>query len=180
MVFTFEVSNIVFKLLQEMEKEVICSTCSHYYSNPVTITCGHSFCQECFTENWNCEAGTIFCPECNTVIIVQHIPVFNFRLNSIVDLIKELKRWFLQNFEEQQPQCPIHQKFLKLFCEDDQTAICVICSEAQEHQAHTIHPIEKDTPNKPVKQGENNDQLLLDEDRNWCLQDGDLVSNTPT
>ncbi|XP_051845914.1 E3 ubiquitin-protein ligase TRIM17-like [Antechinus flavipes] len=161
---------MVVKLIEQMRNEVTCSTCSHYYSKPVTIYCGHSFCQECFLENWNCEAKSIFCPECKVVIIAQHIPGLNYRLDSIVDLVKELERQFLQNSEEQS-QCPIHQKFLKLFCEDHQTAICVICSEAQEHEGHTLHPIEKDTPNKPIKQEEDNDKVPLDEDRNQCLQD---------
>uniref|UniRef100_A0A674K7M9 B box-type domain-containing protein n=1 Tax=Terrapene triunguis TaxID=2587831 RepID=A0A674K7M9_9SAUR len=39
--------------------------------------------------------------------------------------------------------CGEHQEALKLFCEEDQTSICVICRESQAHRAHKIVPIQE-------------------------------------
>uniref|UniRef100_A0A674ID52 Uncharacterized protein n=1 Tax=Terrapene triunguis TaxID=2587831 RepID=A0A674ID52_9SAUR len=39
--------------------------------------------------------------------------------------------------------CGEHQETLKLFCEEDQTPICVICRESRAHRAHTVAPIQE-------------------------------------
>uniref|UniRef100_A0A452HKD7 Tripartite motif containing 39 n=1 Tax=Gopherus agassizii TaxID=38772 RepID=A0A452HKD7_9SAUR len=39
--------------------------------------------------------------------------------------------------------CEKHQEILKLFCEEDQAPICVICRESQAHRAHMVVPIEE-------------------------------------
>ncbi|NXL00632.1 TRI27 protein, partial [Mesembrinibis cayennensis] len=39
--------------------------------------------------------------------------------------------------------CPKHQEPLKLFCQEDRTAICVVCDRSHAHRAHTVAPIEE-------------------------------------
>uniref|UniRef100_A0A8C8S4A2 RING-type E3 ubiquitin transferase n=1 Tax=Pelusios castaneus TaxID=367368 RepID=A0A8C8S4A2_9SAUR len=39
--------------------------------------------------------------------------------------------------------CERHQEPLKLFCEEDQTPICVVCDRSRAHRAHTVVPIEE-------------------------------------
>ncbi|CAM2111400.1 unnamed protein product [Caretta caretta] len=41
-------------------------------------------------------------------------------------------------------RCVEHQKALTLFCEEDQTPICVVCHLSQTHRAHTVVPIKED------------------------------------
>ncbi|XP_039357599.1 E3 ubiquitin-protein ligase TRIM7-like, partial [Mauremys reevesii] len=36
-----------------------------------------------------------------------------------------------------------HQETLKLFCEEDQTPICVVCDRSGAHRAHTVVPIQE-------------------------------------
>lgn len=38
--------------------------------------------------------------------------------------------------------CKVHQELLKLFCEDDQSPICVVCRESREHRPHRVVPVE--------------------------------------
>ncbi|XP_036599716.1 E3 ubiquitin-protein ligase TRIM21-like [Trichosurus vulpecula] len=42
---------------------------------------------------------------------------------------------------EGQSQCAKHQKAFKLFCEDDQTPLCVRCCQSPEHGAHKLSPV---------------------------------------
>ncbi|XP_074873395.1 zinc finger protein RFP-like isoform X2 [Carettochelys insculpta] len=42
-----------------------------------------------------------------------------------------------------EPLCQEHQEALKLFCDQDQVLICVICRESQAHRAHNVRPREE-------------------------------------
>eukprot|EP00061_Rhincodon_typus_P005095 g24165.t1 len=37
--------------------------------------------------------------------------------------------------------CPQHKEKLKLFCEDDQELICLICRDSNKHKNHRVYPI---------------------------------------
>uniref|UniRef100_A0A8C3I6G9 Zinc finger protein RFP n=1 Tax=Chrysemys picta bellii TaxID=8478 RepID=A0A8C3I6G9_CHRPI len=39
--------------------------------------------------------------------------------------------------------CERHQEALKLFCEEDQTPICVVCDKSKAHRSHKVVPIEE-------------------------------------
>ncbi|XP_053159015.1 zinc finger protein RFP-like isoform X2 [Hemicordylus capensis] len=39
--------------------------------------------------------------------------------------------------------CERHQEPLKLFCEDDEAPICVVCDKAKEHKEHWVIPLEE-------------------------------------
>uniref|UniRef100_A0A8C4VUS4 Uncharacterized protein n=1 Tax=Gopherus evgoodei TaxID=1825980 RepID=A0A8C4VUS4_9SAUR len=39
--------------------------------------------------------------------------------------------------------CEKHQEALKLFCQEDQSPICVVCDRSKEHRAHTVVPAEE-------------------------------------
>uniref|UniRef100_A0A8C0FW83 Uncharacterized protein n=1 Tax=Chelonoidis abingdonii TaxID=106734 RepID=A0A8C0FW83_CHEAB len=40
-------------------------------------------------------------------------------------------------------KCEKHQEALKLFCQEDQSPICVVCDRSKEHRAHTVVPAEE-------------------------------------
>ncbi|XP_078138111.1 E3 ubiquitin-protein ligase TRIM21-like [Centroberyx gerrardi] len=47
------------------EKEFLCSICLDVFTDPVSIPCGHNFCKNCITENW--DINTPYqCPMCKT------------------------------------------------------------------------------------------------------------------
>ncbi|XP_063306933.1 E3 ubiquitin-protein ligase TRIM39-like [Pelobates fuscus] len=49
----------------DLRAELTCSICKDIYTNPVTLTCGHSFCHVCVTRTWeNQEEREYSCPEC--------------------------------------------------------------------------------------------------------------------
>ncbi|KFM07190.1 Tripartite motif-containing protein 7, partial [Aptenodytes forsteri] len=37
---------------ESLQDKASCSICLELFQGPVSIHCGHSFCQACITENW--------------------------------------------------------------------------------------------------------------------------------
>ncbi|XP_036599712.1 tripartite motif-containing protein 43-like [Trichosurus vulpecula] len=128
------------KKLQEFQREISCSICRSYLSEPVTTWCGHSFCRACLFQSWTLGTAAFSCPECRQVSPVKKFPGVNGDLAQLTDMGKKLCSLLLQSTEGQS-QCAKHQKVFKLFCEDDQTPLCVRCSQCPEHRAHKLSPV---------------------------------------
>ncbi|TFJ96240.1 lipoyl synthase [Platysternon megacephalum] len=128
----------------EMQEEATCSICLEYLAEPVTIDCGHNFCRACIThysERGEPESGTKFpCPECRAPFEKGKFRP-NRQLANIVDNIKQLR--LKPGKGQKENLCERHQEKLKLFCEEDGEAICVVCRESRDHRDHTMLPIEE-------------------------------------
>ncbi|XP_043828005.1 probable E3 ubiquitin-protein ligase TRIML1 [Dromiciops gliroides] len=127
-------------LVQSFQNETTCSICLTFFSKPVTLNCGHSFCQFCLTRSKKDWDTNFICPECRTVS--QNIPVFNVCLSKLSAICKKLNPQNSQN-PVGQSSCQKHQQVPKLFCKEDQTSLCIACTNGQEHAAHTFSPIEE-------------------------------------
>nr|XP_008169645.1 E3 ubiquitin-protein ligase TRIM52-like isoform X2 [Chrysemys picta bellii] len=126
-----------------VQDEAVCPICLEYLTEPVTLDCGHNFCLACITKHSEtCTEGDydpLCCPSCRAQIRRQ-----NFQLNwQLANRVEQVKHLHVEAEREQKVNlCAIHKEELKLFCEDDSEAICVICRESKEHRAHTVVPIE--------------------------------------
>ncbi|KAM9095457.1 tripartite motif-containing protein 64-like [Sarcophilus harrisii] len=127
------------EMLQKVQTDVICSICRSYFSEPVTLHCGHSFCRECLSSCWRAATQLFSCPECRQVPQSRALPPVNERLTQLTDLVKRFSSHVLQSTKGQS-QCALHGKVFKLFCKQDQTLLCVRC-ESPEHEAHGISPV---------------------------------------
>ncbi|NXN21074.1 TRI17 ligase, partial [Nycticryphes semicollaris] len=58
-------------------------------------------------------------------------------------IIEVAKRLSLRAARGGEKRCQKHQEALKLFCEEDQTPICLVCRESQAHRVHPVVPIEE-------------------------------------
>ncbi|XP_043848043.1 probable E3 ubiquitin-protein ligase TRIML1 [Dromiciops gliroides] len=124
-------------LSQDFEKELICSICKEYFTNPMSTTCGHSFCNICLIIS-SPETSTHFsCPECNIVSSLRDLRA-NMRLGKLADIAKKLKPHCLQNHEEHD-KSEIQQKRHKQFSVKDQSQDCVSCPQSEEYESHTLY-----------------------------------------
>lgn len=46
------------------EEDLLCSICLQVFNSPVTIPCGHNFCQDCITRHWQTNNTVCRCPLC--------------------------------------------------------------------------------------------------------------------
>ncbi|XP_034960926.1 zinc finger protein RFP-like [Zootoca vivipara] len=128
--------------VQNLCEETTCSVCLEYFKDPVIIDCGHVFCQACITRAWGEPGRDASCPQCR-----EPCQQRNFRpirqLSSIVEIAKKFSLQMARGAEALGKVCERHQEPLKLFCEDDRAAICVVCDKSKDHREHKVIPKEE-------------------------------------
>ncbi|XP_035552869.1 E3 ubiquitin-protein ligase TRIM41 isoform X2 [Canis lupus baileyi] len=83
------------------------------------------------------------CPQCR-----KSFPRRSFRPNlqlaNMVQVIRQMHPTPGRGSRgSEQGICPKHQEALKLFCEVDEEAICVVCRESRSHKQHSVVPLEE-------------------------------------
>ncbi|KAM5135604.1 E3 ubiquitin/ISG15 ligase TRIM25-like [Mantella aurantiaca] len=72
--------------------ELTCSICLEIFRDPVTLPCGHSFCQGCITRTWdNKDEGESVCPECNKRYRARPELKRSVRLVNLVEFFSPVK-----------------------------------------------------------------------------------------
>ncbi|XP_047569457.1 E3 ubiquitin-protein ligase TRIM4 [Lutra lutra] len=122
---------------EDLQEDLTCSICLDYFEDPVSIECGHNFCRGCLHRSWGPGGGSFPCPECR-----QPSPFSALRPNWALARLTERTRRRRQG-PVPPGQCGRHWEALRLFCEDDQRPVCLVCRESQEHQGHTMAPIDE-------------------------------------
>ncbi|KAK7889386.1 hypothetical protein WMY93_024946 [Mugilogobius chulae] len=134
-----------------ISRDLTCSICLDLFKQPVSLPCDHTFCQTCIEGYWTGprgpgQGGTGSCPQCRKVY-----PGQSYRPNRIVANIVES---YCHGLEEGDPgplcpevkapeqlpvpRCSRHREELKLYCEEDQELVCLVCGLSQDHRAHTM------------------------------------------
>ncbi|XP_059827220.1 uncharacterized protein LOC132394833 [Hypanus sabinus] len=120
-------------------EEAICPVCLDFFTDPVSLECGHSFCRDCIERCWGKEAKTA-CPECRERF-KEIILKANRALMRLADKARELN--LSPSAQESELHCEEHAEELKLFCETDKKLLCLICRDAREHKFHNFMPIKE-------------------------------------
>uniref|UniRef100_A0A452IIX4 Tripartite motif containing 39 n=1 Tax=Gopherus agassizii TaxID=38772 RepID=A0A452IIX4_9SAUR len=124
--------------VETLQRELACSICLEYFQDPVSIQCGHNFCRACITKCWEGSVRNFSCPQCRKTARKR-----NFRPNRELASVIEIAKGLSLQAAKGLGRCEKHQEALKLFCEEDQTPICLVCRESQAHRTHTVVPIEE-------------------------------------
>ncbi|XP_072094779.1 zinc-binding protein A33-like [Mobula birostris] len=125
--------------VESLTEEVICSICRDFFTNPVSLECGHNFCRSCITRCWE-RAERNSCPECREIFADRTLRASR----ALANLAEKLRNLNLHlKGKESKLHCEEHEEELKLFCETDKTLICLICRDAQKHRKHRFKPIKE-------------------------------------
>uniref|UniRef100_A0A8C3HMB3 Uncharacterized protein n=1 Tax=Chrysemys picta bellii TaxID=8478 RepID=A0A8C3HMB3_CHRPI len=125
-------------LLFSLLGEVTCSVCLDCFKDPVSLDCGHNFCQACITQYWEALSTNFRCPECRETFSQR-----NFKPNRQLGNISRKLKWELTEEREVGTVCEKHKKALDVFCQEDQTPICLVCHLSRDHKEHPVVPIEE-------------------------------------
>lgn len=149
-------------LAAELQGEATCSICLEFFQEPVSVECGHSFCRACITRCWERPAagtGTatrtlpfpLPCPQCREPARPSQLRP-NRQLAAVASLLRRFSLPPTVSGECGTPKaaagaaaarCSQHGEQLKLYCQDDGRAICVVCDRAREHREHAVLPLEE-------------------------------------
>ncbi|XP_069491027.1 E3 ubiquitin-protein ligase TRIM39-like isoform X2 [Ambystoma mexicanum] len=123
--------------LQSLKEEATCSICLEYFTDPVSVQCGHAFCRSCITRCWEGLETNFHCPQCRETSRRQTL-LPNRQLGNVADIAKQLHNSCAAT---QDNMCREHEEKLKLFCGDDRRPICVVCRESRGHRTHKVRPV---------------------------------------
>ncbi|XP_044837310.1 zinc finger protein RFP-like [Mauremys mutica] len=127
--------------MERLQEEATCPVCLEYFTEPVTLECGHHFCRACISQCWEGSDTAASCPQCRETVQQRNLRP-NRQLVNILVLVKQLSLQVAKGAGGD-GVCERHQEALKLFCEADQTPICVVCDRSRAHRTHTVVPIEE-------------------------------------
>ena len=127
--------------LLKLEEQLTCPVCLDLYTNPKTLPCLHSFCQECLEglpQEREARGDTYYlsCPTCRqrTEVPREGVGAFPvaFHLNNLKEITQSLKN---KASDPQQVTCNDHGKPLDMFCVKCETVICHYCA-IRTHEGH--------------------------------------------
>ncbi|XP_039463809.1 nuclear factor 7, brain-like isoform X1 [Oreochromis aureus] len=127
-----------------VENFLSCHVCSETFRDPVSLSCSHSFCSRCLQKFWE-QTKNKNCPICKRKYSkdLSHV---NFVLKELADSFSGRKKSGSSDTEKGEKKltvvCSKHEEVPKLFCVDEQRAVCPVC-EFSLHQSHKVVPVEE-------------------------------------
>ena len=123
------------------EEQLTCPVCLDHYTNPKTLPCLHSFCQDCLEglplDKKN-ETYYLSCPTCRHETELPEEGVGAFPVAFTLNNLKEMYSLTKKTADLSNPQeaaCSDHGKQFEFFCETCDTVICSYCL-ARNHKHH--------------------------------------------
>uniref|UniRef100_A0A4W3GS17 Uncharacterized protein n=1 Tax=Callorhinchus milii TaxID=7868 RepID=A0A4W3GS17_CALMI len=118
-------------------EEVICPICLDFFTDPISLECGHNFCRSCIARCWE-NQQTDSCAVCQEVFPERKLRV-NRALASLAEKVRGTS--LAPGDVGVKHHCEKHWEELKRFCESDGKELCVIYRDAQEHRDHRFPPV---------------------------------------
>ncbi|XP_067092125.1 zinc-binding protein A33-like [Osmerus mordax] len=122
-----------------LTEDLTCPVCREIFSDPVILTCSHSFCKTCLHDCWKDKDSTD-CPLCRTRFTLAEIPC-NLALKNLCETFSDMRSQRASAGSE--VLCSLHSEKLKLFCWEDQEYICLVCQNSRKHRSHTCVPVDE-------------------------------------
>uniref|UniRef100_A0A8C0X994 E3 ubiquitin-protein ligase TRIM38 n=1 Tax=Castor canadensis TaxID=51338 RepID=A0A8C0X994_CASCN len=126
---------------KNMKEIATCSICFNLMTHPMSIKCGHTFCQSCIEGfckklSQRQEGLNIFnCPLCRVRFTKNNL-WYNRDLGKIVEVIKKMEKM------DHEMLCEEHGEKLHLFCEEEDQLICWRCERSAQHKGHATALVE--------------------------------------
>ncbi|XP_068960950.1 probable E3 ubiquitin-protein ligase TRIML1 [Petaurus breviceps papuanus] len=128
-------------LIESFKVDLTCFICSGYFTDPVIVKCGHTFCKECLLRCWKEDHKSISCPICKAIIKFGEFS-HDRKLQDLAIVGKMLRPLLLQSTKDL-TTCEEHGKEETFFCVEDHRPLCGPCFLGREHKEHTVLPLDQ-------------------------------------
>ncbi|XP_052581371.1 tripartite motif-containing protein 43-like [Peromyscus californicus insignis] len=124
---------------QAFQEELTCFICLNCLTDPVTTSCGHSFCRACLYLSWEDIQLPVHCPTCR-----EPSEQKDFRTNTILKKLVSIARQasLMKYLSSEEHKCVTHKETKRIFCVENRIYLCQLCSDSHEHRGHQHGPIE--------------------------------------
>ncbi|XP_069488991.1 E3 ubiquitin-protein ligase TRIM39-like [Ambystoma mexicanum] len=95
--------------LQSLKEEATCSICLEYFTEPVSVECGHAFCLSCITQCWEALGANFPCPQCRETSQNKTLRPYR-QLGTMVEIAKQLHA--PSNTPQEENLCREHEETL--------------------------------------------------------------------
>ncbi|KAG8015050.1 E3 ubiquitin/ISG15 ligase TRIM25 [Nibea albiflora] len=122
-----------------LEDELTCCICLSTFNCPVTIPCGHNFCQDCLLDSW--QDSDYSCPQCRTVFPTKPELKKNTVLCSVVETFKSKSEVILTAEDSKAKKKDVIRCDTCMEAEASQTCLTCMASFCEEHlRPHRENP----------------------------------------
>ncbi|XP_034548146.1 nuclear factor 7, brain-like isoform X1 [Notolabrus celidotus] len=126
------------------ESYLNCHVCAETFTDPVSLSCNHRFCSSCLQKFWE-QSKNKNCPICKRKSSKDDLGV-DFALKELSDSFAGRLKVGSSETEKGEKKvevvCSKHQEEPKLFCKDEQRAVCHAC-DFPHHVGHTVVPVDQ-------------------------------------
>lgn len=129
--------------MESQNSNLTCIICLDRFQIPVTIPCGHTFCQTCITKYWDTKSKSNIgpqCPICNEKFDTRPILKRNVSLSVLTEAANSGhsgREQLMRGSDGGRVMllCDRHKKPLVYYCRQDRTSVCCECdiSECKNH-----------------------------------------------
>ncbi|KAM4624044.1 E3 ubiquitin-protein ligase TRIM65 [Polymixia lowei] len=131
--------------MESQNQNLICAICLERFRIPVTIPCGHTFCQRCITLHWDTQSKADNgpqCPCCNEKFPTRPVLKRNVSLSVLTEAANSTssscRESVMRGSEGARAMllCGLHKKPLVYYCKQDKMSVCCVCaiSECKNHE----------------------------------------------
>nr|XP_042115580.1 tripartite motif-containing protein 43-like [Peromyscus maniculatus bairdii] len=124
---------------QAFQEELICFICLSCLTEPVTISCGHSFCRACLQLSWEDPQLPVHCPMCREPCQQKEMRT-NIVLKKLVSIVRQAS--LMKDLSSEEHKCVSHKETKRIFCVEGRIILCQLCSNSHEHRGHKHCPLE--------------------------------------
>ncbi|KAL6055560.1 hypothetical protein STEG23_020542 [Scotinomys teguina] len=124
---------------QAFQKELTCFICLSCLTDPVTISCGHSFCRACLQLSWEDIQLPVQCPMCREPSQKKDLRT-NIVLKKLVSIARQAS--LMKDLSSEEHKCVSHKETKRIFCAENRIFLCQLCSNSHDHRGHRHCPIE--------------------------------------
>ncbi|XP_063816641.1 E3 ubiquitin-protein ligase TRIM65 isoform X1 [Pseudophryne corroboree] len=145
-----------------LRKNLQCSICLDLYLDPLSLICGHSYCQKCIHEHWDNEELQqipFTCPDCRSSFTARPEPCKNVSLSMVVEVLREQKQRSFSTPEEgshnvSNALCQRHNEELIYYCRTENRCTCGTCM-LRSCRTHDVERIKIQSKQEKVKLANN-------------------------